>query len=97
MNSDRLLRTAAALVLIPAMAACASYPPVLNEPNAAKFGEANRQTMMAQVVDPDPVYDGPMVTSGNQAEQAINRYNTDTVKQPERLQTTDVGQGQGPQ
>lgn len=96
MISDRLWK-AAGLLMVPAMVGCGAYPPPLSEANAAKFGEANRQTMMAQVVDPDPTYDGPLVTSGNKAEQAIDRYNTDTVKQPTRLQTTDVGQGQGPQ
>lgn len=96
MISDRL-RTAAAVLLIPAMAGCASYPPPLSEANAAKFGEANRQTMMAQVVNPDAAYEEPMQTSGDKASQAIDRYNTDTVKQPKRLQTTNVGQGQGPQ
>ena len=41
------------------------------EPGDASFGEANRQTMMAQVVDPDPVYEDGMVTSGAHAAAAV--------------------------
>jgi hypothetical protein len=54
MNSDRIARAAlgAALVLL---AGCEHS---LTEPkDAAKFGEPNRQTMMAQVIDPDPQYE----------------------------------------
>ena len=77
-----------------ALAGCASVPPITEQPGDAPFGEANRQTMMAQVVDPDPVYDGPAVTSGDHAAQAIERYRTDTVKQPESISTTEeIGGG----
>lgn len=49
------------------------------------FGEANRQTFAAQVIDPAPAYDDPMVGgNGDKAAQAIERYRTDKVKQPER-------------
>ena len=52
MISDRRL-LALALVL-PALAACEhNYP----GPAASNFGDANRVTMAAQVVDPDPQYD----------------------------------------
>ena len=53
------------------------------------FGEANRQTMAAQIIDPDPHYDYAVpVTSGEQAALAIERYRTDKVKQPERVKTS---------
>ena len=42
----------------------------------SEFGEANRQTMMAQVVNPEPVYDAPMEASGDKAVAAIERYRT---------------------
>lgn len=59
------------------------------------FGEANRQTMAAQVVDPAPVYDTLVPeTSGHHAAEAINRYRTDKVKPPQREKTTEsVGGG----
>jgi hypothetical protein len=69
----------------------------LGEPaNAAAFGEPNRITMMAQVVDPDPQYANPMTGSGANAAQAIDRYNKDAVKKPERISSTQVkGSGGG--
>ena len=87
MNTDRFKR-AAWLAALPLLAGCASVPSVLEEPGDAAFGEANRQTMMAQVIDPDPVYDGPMVTSGEHAAQAIDRYRNDAVKEPDTISTT---------
>ena len=62
----------------------------------AKFGEANRQTMMAQVVAPNPVYDSEMTTSGEHAADAVVRYREGVVKQPDSIRTTDVGEGAGP-
>ncbi len=60
------------------------------------FGEANRQTMMAQVVDPDPQYDEPLETSAEHAAQATDRYHKDKVKKPERIKSTSgVGGGGG--
>ena len=88
-------RKAACLLLLPLLAGCASIPSIYEQPGDSLFGEANRQTMMAQVIDPDPVYGGPMVTSGDNAAQAIERYRTDSVKQPENIRTTDVGAGDG--
>jgi hypothetical protein len=94
MSSDRTRRLAA-FALLPLIAGCASVPAITEQPGDAPFGEANRQTMMAQVVDPDPVYDGPMVTSGERAQQAIERYATDSIKQPERITTTESVTGSG--
>jgi hypothetical protein len=69
---------------------------VMGEPaNAMKFGEPNRVTMMAQVVDPDPQYDEPMAGSGSSAAQAIDRYNKDAVKKPERVSSTQAKGGGG--
>lgn len=68
----------------------------LGEPaNAAKFGEANRMTMMAQVVNPDPQYDQPMTGSGDSAAQAVERWRTDKVKKPERVRSTESVRGGG--
>lgn len=82
------------LAVLPALAGCTQS--LLDEPGDAFFGEANRQTMMAQVIDPDPVYDETLVTSGDHAAQAIERYRTDAVKEPDSIRTTDVGSASGP-
>jgi len=55
------------------------------------FGEANRMTYAAMVVDPDPQYDTPIPeTSAAHAAAAIERYNKDNVKKPVREDTTSV-------
>lgn len=61
------------------------------------FGEANRATYAAMVVNPDPEYDTPIpATSAEKAAQAIERYRNDQVKQPERISTTEnIGGGGG--
>jgi hypothetical protein len=56
------------------------------------FGEANRQTYAAQIVDPAPVYDRAVPESdGQHAAAAIERYHTDKVKQPDVKRTSNVG------
>ena len=61
------------------------------------FGEANRATYAAMVVNPDPRYDTAIpLTSAEHAAQAIERYRNDEVKVPERQTTTQrVGGGSG--
>jgi len=76
-----------------ALASCASNA-LFEEPGDATFGEANRQTMMAQVIDPDPQYDDLVpVTSGKHAADAVERYRTDSVKEPERVSTSEGSGG----
>ncbi len=71
-----------------ALASCASNA-LFEEPGDASFGEANRQTMMAQVIDPDPQYDELVpVSSGEHAAAAVERYRTDKVKQPDTVSTS---------
>lgn len=70
---------------------------LLEEPGDSTFGEANRQTMMAQIVDPEPVYDQPMTTSGENAANAVERYRKGTVKEPAADSTTQGSSGSGPQ
>jgi hypothetical protein len=63
---------------------------------AAPFGEPNRQTMMAQIVDPDPQYETQNPpTSGLRAGQAGERYRTDAVKKPDRVTSTQTSSGSG--
>lgn len=64
--------------------------------SAAAFGEASRQTLMAQVVDPDPQYEYlDPATSGQHAAQAIDRYRNGAVKQPEKVTSTQISGGGG--
>jgi hypothetical protein len=93
MSTDQARRVAC-LALLPLAAGCASVPSILEQSSDAAFGEANRQTMMAQVIDPDPVYEEPMVGSGEHAATAVERYRTDSVKEPESISTTS-GSGGG--
>lgn len=91
MNSKRGQWLALAAVTL--LAACDQDVNSTAVPPAA-FGEPNRQTMMAQVVDPDPVYDdaGP-ATSAGKAGQAAERYRKDTVKRPDKVRSTSVSSG----
>ncbi len=83
--------TTTAAVLLAGCAETSMY----DRPGDTKFGDANRQTMMAQVVNPDPVHEGDMVANGEVAAAAVERYRTDSVKQPAGIRTTDIGAGGG--
>lgn len=77
-----------------ALAACAESG-TLKSASADNFGEANRQTFAAQVIDPAPVYDQPYLGEAVNAAQAIERYRTDKVKKPESQRLTKVGASPG--
>ena len=56
------------------------------------WGEANRQTMAAQIIDPTPTYEyASPETSGTQVAAAVDRVRTDRVKKPEKVQTSKAG------
>ena len=83
MNIDRVRWLL--LAAIPLLAGCEHDIAGLGRP-ASTFGEANRQTLMAQVVDPEPEYDTLVPnTSAERAAQAIDRYRKDAVKVPEGI------------
>ena len=93
MHIDRLRWFA--LAAVPLLAACQTDQAGLGGP-ASTFGEANRQTMMAQVVDPDPQYEFlDPETSALHAAQAVERYRTDKVKKPDRVRSTESSGGGG--
>lgn len=72
-----------------ALAGCAqSYSPNVGTIDPEDFGEANRQTYAAMIIDPDPQYEEPMATSGEHAGKAVERYRNDQVKQPETIRTS---------
>jgi len=84
MNIDR--RMIAALTLGALAAGCT--------PTDATFGNAVRQTMAAQVVNPDPQYENPIpTTEAAKAGAAVDRYRTDKVKKPDTIRTTDTETG----
>lgn len=75
-----------------AVGACATgpngYPYLGGKDN---FGEANKQTMAAQIEDPLPVYDNTALQgSAEHAVAAVDRYRTDKVKQPDRVKTSNA-------
>lgn len=91
MNSDRFSRIGFALGLaaLPLLAGCTGDLASTGKP-ASQFGDANRQTMMAQVINPEPEYDTLVPpTSALKAAKAAERHATDTVKQPENISTTE--------
>ena len=85
------LKFAVALAALAMLQACDEE--LVSGPPPSPFGEANRQTMMAQVVNPAPYYeDLNPPTSAEHAAQAIERYRRDQVKQPEGVDTSGGGQ-----
>lgn len=93
MHIDRLRWLA--LAALPLLAGC-QHDSAASRPPASTFGEANRQTMMAQVVDPDPQYEYlDPETSAEHAAKAIERYRADKVKQPDRVKSTQTSGGSG--
>ena len=88
MNSKQL-RTAIFAATCLATAACATGSGTDFMADTS-WGEANRRTMAAQVIDPNPVYDIAIPpTSAQNAVGAIERYRDDNVKEPERISTTE--------
>lgn len=85
------------VALLPMLAACQTDLAAVGKDPKSEFGDANRQTMMAQVIDPDPQYDTlTPATSAEHAAQAIERYKADKVKQPPKVSSTQsIGSGGG--
>ena len=91
MNFDRF-RIAVVLGLAVSAAGCTSSGG-LKLGQADNWGEAYRQTLAAQIINPAPEYDTPFAaSSGAKAAQAIERYRTDKVKQPAKQSLSDIGQ-----
>ena len=59
------------------------------------FGEANRQTYAAMIVNPDPVYTQPMETSAESAAAAVERVRQRDVEVTEAEDTTSLSGGGG--
>jgi hypothetical protein len=75
-------------VVVTILAACTDNL-ALNEPD--NFGAAVRHNIEAQVVNPNPQPEaGPIPMDGSRAGIAMNRYQTDRVKQPRPLHTSTI-------
>ena len=86
MNIKRLLPLGAVAAML---GSCATYHSAgAGQLDPADFGEANRQTYAAMIIDPDPEYTEDMETSGEHASDAVERYREGTVKQPVSQRTT---------
>lgn len=91
MNIDR--RRLVLPIVCLAMAGCTQGFVTHGEPTI-EFGEMNRQTMAAQVVNPEPEYDTLVpATSADHAAQAVGRYQSDTVKPPVHVPSTSPDSG----
>ena len=87
-DSTRVLLAGALLLVV---AGCAEKGAVLGPPLSV-FGEANRHTLAAQIIDPDPQYETlDPATSAEHAAQAVERYRKDQVKRPERVSSRTTG------
>ncbi|MEO0057793.1 MAG: hypothetical protein RIT17_1266 [Pseudomonadota bacterium] len=90
MNTKRMIVAGAVLV---SLSGCATYSNMDGAYDPEGFGEANRQSYAAMVVNPEPVYTEDATSSGDKAADAVKRYNEDAVKQPDRVSSTDEPDG----
>jgi hypothetical protein len=82
MTIKRIVMVAAAAL---AVSACT--------PNDIGLGTAAKANYAAQIVEPDPTYDGAMVANGDQTAAAQERYRKGTVKKPVSIKTTSKSGG----
>ena len=89
-EAKRILPIAGAAL---ALAACTNADGRLDlTQNDPTWGDANRATMAAQVVDPSPEYDTPIPpTSATNAVRAIDAYEAGDVEEVETISTTTGG------
>ncbi len=85
MNTKHAIVAAAAML---GLSACASTHNMDGALDPEAFGEANRQTYAAMVVNPEPVYTEEMTASADKAADAVKRYNDDAVKQPDPVSSS---------
>lgn len=89
----KYLQGLAGIALLTLTAGCSNLP--LNEPGDS-FGAAVRHNQEMQIVNPNPQPEpGPIPMDGARAGIALDRYQTDRVKQPKSLNTSTVVIGGG--
>lgn len=82
-----MVRSGMLAVMLPlAMAGCTGQDHL-----GPGFGDAVTHNRVAQIVDPNPVYPGPVTLDGERAGLALKRYRTGTVIPPIDLRTSSVG------
>lgn len=88
MNSTHALALAGTVATILLLGGC-NMPG--SGPGSASFGDAVRQNVAVQAVDPEPaaIEEAPALDADRTA-IAIGRYQTDKVKEPRELRTSDV-------
>ena len=60
-------------------------------PIDVNLGAAAKHNYAAQIIEPEPVYSDAIETDGTKSAAAVQRYQTDKVKQPRRVETTSGG------
>ena len=94
MNIERFARLAViGGIASLSLGGCATYGNLDGEYDPDAFGEANRQTYAAMIDNPEPEYDAPMDGNAEKANAAIERYRTDTVKEPDTVRSTETPGG----
>lgn len=89
-------RLAVFALAVPLVAGCTTSQSMKYGADDEGWGEANRQTMAAQIIDPAPQYDHAVPeTGGEHVADALQRYRDDKVKRPERVKTSDLSTGGG--
>jgi type IV pilus biogenesis protein CpaD/CtpE len=85
----RLIPFLLLLAHLPLLVACT--------PNDPTLGGSLRHNYALQVIDPDPHHQGNEMEGGDGARSAaaVQRYRTDTVKQPRSISTTGRSSGGG--
>lgn len=56
-----------------------------------RFGDAVTHNNVVQIIDPNPVYPGPVTLDGERGALALKRYRTGTVIPPIDLRTSTTG------
>jgi len=93
--SSRLIVAIAGVALL---SACQTAPlPQAGSMDAA-WGEASKYNAAVQTINPDPVYTAQDAQPGDNGEKmanAVKRYRTDQVKEPQPVSTTRTSGGSG--
>lgn len=77
------------------LSGCASYGNLDGAYEPEAFGEANRLTYAAMIVDPEPEYTSEIEADAEKSNAAIERYRNDAVKEPDSVSSTSVAGGGG--
>ena len=89
MKCDRILLSAIGTAML--LGGCSVSEKELVGFQEPGWGEANRQTLAAQVIDPDPQYDTAIPpTSAKSAVDAVERHANGAVEQPDRISTSNT-------